>query len=59
MKIKFRIFKKRHKSISFNTKDCETIIRHWGWFKFDVVKLFNPNPLNQTDNETDSSTMVY
>lgn len=40
MRIKFKLDK--WKSVSIFTKDCETIIRWWGWFKFDYFQLRAP-----------------
>lgn len=43
MKIEFKCFNRKHKSIHIYTKNKETIIRYWGWFKFDYFTISNPN----------------
>jgi len=40
MKIKFRLFNRKWKSISIYTKKREIIIRYWGGLKFDVIKIY-------------------
>lgn len=41
MKIRFKWFNRKHKSIHIYTKNKETIIRYWGWFKFDYFTISN------------------
>ena len=43
MTVKFKWFNRKHKSIHIYRKNSETIIRYWGWFKFDYVTIYNSN----------------
>jgi hypothetical protein len=43
MKVKFRIFRKGWKSVSIYTKKREIMIRYWGGFQFDLIKLQSTN----------------